>query len=350
MALEAAAVDELRQHQLLKGGHGAGKMAEALRKEGHEPPGQHHVAHAEGRRDGPGEGIQVDHVVIPGEGKERLLQFVQNGKFRFKVVLYEEMVRPRRPPQVFVPLGRRGGDARGKAPVGRDVQDGRAGRAQGGALDAVRAERQKFARRAQRAVDLFDFFVRRRFQREEALPPEQAHDQAVEVFRAGADHDLRPLRFDAPAAREIPAERVPKLFAARVGRLIEDGFTPAAHDAAHGLRQHGEGEGRGRSVPCPARMRCRTFPGGPGEPVGGMKDDEEAAPLAGLGVAFLTEQVAGVRRGDDARPRLFRERPLRREAAPPGTDAPHDVRLDLFIELQIRRSRRSAMDTVMHLV
>ena len=104
VALEIAAFDEGGQHVLLKGGHGAGIKAHLFREQRDHGPGQGHIAHAEGGGNGAGKGVQVNHVLPLGSGKDGFLGFAQQGEFRFKIVLHDEPAGRVRPPQIFPPL------------------------------------------------------------------------------------------------------------------------------------------------------------------------------------------------------------------------------------------------------
>ena len=104
MPLKITVVDQLGENVLHKDRNRAGIEAELFLISRHKVLGEHHIADAQGRRNGLGEGIQIDHVIAIGQRKQRFGRFGGYGKFGFKIVFDDEPVRLRSPFEIFMPL------------------------------------------------------------------------------------------------------------------------------------------------------------------------------------------------------------------------------------------------------
>ena len=70
VTLKIAVVDQFRQNVLHKGRDGAGVKTQFSLKTFDQLFGQDHVPDPQGGRDGFGKRVQVNHVVLAGEGKQ----------------------------------------------------------------------------------------------------------------------------------------------------------------------------------------------------------------------------------------------------------------------------------------
>ena len=68
-------LNESRNYILLKGRNGTRIKAKPRIKPAHKLLGQYHIADTQRRRDCFREGIQIDHIILIGEGKQRILRF-----------------------------------------------------------------------------------------------------------------------------------------------------------------------------------------------------------------------------------------------------------------------------------
>ena len=73
-------------------------------------------------------------------------------------------------------------------------------------MNAVFSQPEQLAPDALGLVDLGDLFIRRILRCVYPIPSQQADDQPVEVFRAGADEDLLRQDGQAAAAHQIPGD------------------------------------------------------------------------------------------------------------------------------------------------
>ena len=95
MAFEVAVVEEVGEEELFKEWDGAGIEAEAAIELREKAGRQDHISGAEGRRDGTGEGIEVDHAAVGGEGEEGILGLAGDGQLGVEVVLDDIAVAAR---------------------------------------------------------------------------------------------------------------------------------------------------------------------------------------------------------------------------------------------------------------
>ena len=340
MTLEVAAADQLGQHVLLKARHAAGVEPELFLKGRSELPGKHHVTDAHGRRNGSGKGIQVDHVVLLGEGEERLHGLGRDGELGAVVGLNEKPPGAARPADVLVALGGRRGNAAGEAPIGRGVQHVGLRSREGGAVDAVPGQRQMFADRAGGAIDLLELLVGRRFDGVHPAAAQQIDNHSVEIFRAGADDDLIHFHANAAVAGEVLLNGPAKLRASGIGRFLQQHLRVFREYPAHGSAQDGDREAG--VVGCGQLwigLRRALFVGGVGgEAVRRLEDDEVAAALPGFGVALLAEQCVGVLDGDGADARLVGQQALGGEPFAMSERPAHHVVPQLTIELKVNRA------------
>ena len=64
VSFKITAVDELCNDKLLKGGNGARIKSKLFLKDLYKFLGKNHITHTQGGRNGFGEGIEIDHVVL----------------------------------------------------------------------------------------------------------------------------------------------------------------------------------------------------------------------------------------------------------------------------------------------
>ena len=221
VALEIAAVEQLSQHKLLEGGDGTGVKAQLLLKKCDQTTGEHHVARAHGGGDGLGKGVEIDHAVLMREGEKRFHRLRGDGELGAVVRFDDETIRFFRPADVFVTLGGGGSDAAGKAAVGRGVQNVRARTGERIAVNAVTNQRQFFVRYAFCVIDLPQLVVSRRFDGVDFVPAEQIDDEAIEIFRTGADDNLFRVHLNAAVARKVLPDCVAQLDQPRVGGALQ---------------------------------------------------------------------------------------------------------------------------------
>ena len=179
MPFKISCQNQLCQNKLFKCRNSTGVESQILRKPLYKALGQHHIACTQGGRNGFGKGVQIDHVIIFGKGKQRFLRLCGNRKFGFKVIFDKEAGAILCPADVFMPFGCRCGDAGREAPVWGDVQNVCAALSKRGAFDSISTEREKLAPNARRPINLLDFFIGRRFQRDGLVPSQNADNQTV---------------------------------------------------------------------------------------------------------------------------------------------------------------------------
>ena len=340
MPLKIALGDEPGEHILVKQRHGAGVEAKLFAVARHQRLRQHHVAHTHGRRKRMRERVDVDHAAAPVHGIERLQGLFVLGKFRVEIVLDQNRVPPGGPGEIFAALGSGGRDAGREAVERRDMQDGRVCALQRVRADAVVRHRQQLADCAVGRVDLPDLLIARILQPVDPVPPQQLHDEPVEILRAGADHDAFRLGEHPAVAQQIFRDRVSQLRAAVVRRLFQQPRAAVGDDLAHELRQRGIAEAvagsllRGRVVrgqhPQP-RLRRRA-----GRQAGDGADIIAAARLCRQ--IPLVHQLL-IRAGDcgDAHMQMLGQRPLGRQLLPGQKLGPEDILPDAGVEPVIFR-------------
>ena len=334
MALIVAALQQLGKHELLKERHGARIKPDPLGVLRRELFREHHIAHAQRRRDRLRERVQVDHVSALGEREHRFLRLGRDRKFRREIVLNDIPPRLGSPADILAPLGRGRGDIARIAAVGRNMQHGGARGGERVAADAVRAERQKLERSAVRTVNERDLFIRRILRRVDARRAEKLHDQSVEIFRAGADEDLLRLHADAAAAREIARDRLPQRIAAVVRAFFQKLLAVLADDAAHHPREH-----RKRKVrPLPRRDSRRSYRRARHKAVRIVELHIVPAAAARFEIPFVRQQRVSVLYRDDAQPLLLGQLPLGRHPRAEGIIAADDLAAQALIQAQIRRA------------
>ena len=78
MPFKIAVLNKSCDNVLLEGGNGAGVKSEALVKSLDKLFGQNHISYAQGRGNGLGEGIKIDHVVLVRKRKQGILGLCGN--------------------------------------------------------------------------------------------------------------------------------------------------------------------------------------------------------------------------------------------------------------------------------
>lgn len=220
---------------MLKGRNGAGIEAEFFEKELHEVFRENHISDAKGRGDGFGKGIEVQNIIAVRQNKEWFGGLGRDRKFR-AVVRFDDITAVfLRPTDIFVPLGRRRGDAARKAAVRCGVQNVGGRFFQSRAVDSVFGKGQKLTADVRRMIDFFDFIVGRRFDGVGLVTPQKFDDQAVKIFRSRAENDLFDRHENAAVAGKIAPNRFAKKRKSRVRRLLQDGFAVIGQHAPHGL-------------------------------------------------------------------------------------------------------------------
>ena len=88
VSFKITAVDELCNDKLLKGGNSARIKSKLFLKDLYKFFWKNHITHTQGGRNGFGEGIEIDHVVLLGKRKEGFLRLCRYRKLGFEVILY----------------------------------------------------------------------------------------------------------------------------------------------------------------------------------------------------------------------------------------------------------------------
>ena len=341
----------MRNHALIRHRHGATVNACQLLQPVEQLRRHHQIAHPQGRGNGAGKGVEIDHAVAVGMGKERLLIFLGHGKFRFKIVLHDPPVTLCRPLEIGGALTGGGSDARRKAAIGRNVQHIRRRLLQCAGADAVVAERQTFKRYAFGKIDPGDSLVARIFERERPVASEQQHQKVIEILRPGADDHLLRRGFQSARTDEVIADCAAQCRVALRRRRLQQLFTLAHERESDGFCIDGKREAHlAARGAVRRRFGCRFGQFGRKKPVTGTKADKYAAALFGGRVAFVAQKGKRVLHRDKADTELFAKQPFRRQTAPGGINFVRNVGAQLAVKLQIRRRTVGAVNDIFHLV
>ena len=335
MPLEVPAVQQLRKDILFKSRNSTAVETEPKFKDGKETAGEHHIADAEGRGNRAGKGIQINHIPAFRHGKKRVLRLAEEGKFRFIVILYQKTIRGGDPAEIFPALGNGGGDAAGETAERGDMQHGSGGVPKGFRQNPVLSQRTEIKLNAAGPIDLFNLGIGGRLDAPDPLRAEQLHNQSVEIFRTGADHQLVRLNTDSPVSGQITAKCFAELGTAGIRRTDKDPLPVIRKNPTHDAGKRGERE----TVPDSRRN------GGGGDGLRKLRGQREtvffpvyhieAAFRVGFRVSFFAEQLITVVNGDRADTPVTGHDASGGQAASAGADAAQDFIAERLIERKI---------------
>ena len=131
MPFKIPVVDQLGENVLHKGGNRAGIKAQLLLIDLYKMLGKHHIADAKGGGNGFGERVQIDHVIVFGEGEQGFGRLGGDRKLGFKIVFNNISRSFTCPTNVLVPFGCRRRNTAGIASVGGGMDHACLGRQKG---------------------------------------------------------------------------------------------------------------------------------------------------------------------------------------------------------------------------
>jgi len=337
--------DEPRERQLLEAGDGAAVKAELVPPCGQQGARQDHIADAERRGDGLGEGVHVDkpaggvHALHGGNGTA--------GESKFGVVVVFDRVAVGsggEPTHECLPPADGRHDPGGIVVRGRQMHDR-------GAAFLERVGAQPLAvhgdgrdGHAVGLIDARDLAVAELFERVEPAASQKLQDEVVEVFRARADEDLLRQHLHPALAQQPLRNRLLQRGQTGIRHRLQEILVFVEDHAAHELGPDGEREQlRRRTVRRCGQLRFRARHGRRCRNGRRERDrfDEVAGAFARGDIALGQQLAVSGFDGDLADVQMLRERALggqffsARQAA--GEDVGFHCRIELFIERLARR-------------
>ena len=189
---------------LLETGDGAGIEPQLLPKGREQPLRQHHIADADGRRDGLGKCVQIDNAPTLVHGEQCGDGAAYKAELAVVVVLQNVSVRPLlRPVQQLLTAGDGHDNTRGIVVAGRDVYHISVGAFQCRHRQPRAVQRDGHHLRLIAAVDADDLAVPWVLGGVALPAAQQLHQHAVQLLRTGADDDLLRVHRHTPKLPEI---------------------------------------------------------------------------------------------------------------------------------------------------